>query len=518
MDRPLLRTLILLSVVITAAILLTDRLPLGVPGEWVWSRVPITAEGLVGAFLALLAGAAYIAFALWGSERIDRCDRIGRYGWLAALVACGFAWIWAALSVAPATQGYARVPWVLYYPRSSGYFWQARYEVESVPKFLSSYEALLAERDYLHIGTHPPGLTLSYCGLLELCRSNPALTDVILATQPAGFAEAIETLRELPTTGTDPIASSDAACLWLALLLTQLAAVLTTLGIYGLAVRHYDRRIAWMAACLWPLVPAVLVFLPKSDVLYALPAVMAAWLWLTACDRQSLGRGVLAGVVLWVGMMLSLAFATVIGLIGAMTLWELWARRDSPTAPSMPLVSLNLASAPAVGFLVPTMLLGWFGGVNLWNVWSWNLSNHALFYAHNPRTWWAWLLVNPLELSLAVGLPVVLTAGYGIVSHRKATLRDPRLSSYAAFVVVWGLLWLSGKNMGEAARLWILLMPWVVLMAADGLARSDSQAPEKASRPAILSIGGWVLVAQLLVALVTILRVDGFHFADLLTG
>src|SRR5690606_13753586 len=135
------------------------------------------------------------------------------------------------------------------------------------------YEDLLAEGDYLHIGTHPPGLTLGYYGLLKLCESYPALAAAALWTQPVSVGDSVATIRESPLAGGPPLSASDEACLWLALLITQLAADGTVLGIYGLAVRHVDRRAAWLTACLWPLVPAVAVFLPKSDVLYAFPAV-----------------------------------------------------------------------------------------------------------------------------------------------------------------------------------------------------------------------------------------------------
>ena len=57
------------------------------------------------------------------------------------------------------------------------------------------------------------------------------------------------------------------------------------------------------------------------------------------------------------------------------------------------------------------MVLWLFHNVNLLNVWAWNYRNHAGFYGQFPRTYWRWLLVNPLELALALGVPiVVLTA------------------------------------------------------------------------------------------------------------
>ena len=36
---------------------------------------------------------------------------------------------------------------------------------------------------------------------------------------------------------------------------------------------------------------------------------------------------------------------------------------------------------------------------------DWNFRNHAAFYDHYTRTYWKWLLVNPIELIFAVGAP-----------------------------------------------------------------------------------------------------------------
>jgi methylthioxylose transferase len=512
MQRLILGCVLALAVAGTAVVLMSDRIPLGVAGEWTWDRIAWGPEATLGALVAMLGGAVYIGFCLLGSWRIAAAARGERMFWLLALVGTSFAWFWLAVDAARPPHGYARVPWVLYYPRSSGYFWQARYEVDEASSFLAGYEDLLAEGDYLHIGTHPPGLTLGYYALLKLCHAQPALTAAVLSTQPASAGESVDTIRQSPLRGVPPLTSSEEACLWLALLLTQLAAAAAVLGIYGLAVRHVDRRTAWMTACLWPLVPAVVVFLPKSDVLYAFPAVGAAWLWMSACDRGSILRATLCGLMLWLGMFLSLAFLTVMALIGMMSVWEAFTRPAE--ARNRPFLQWHLIMGVFAGFAIPTLALWSFADINLLHVWQQNLINHAQFYEHNARTYTDWLLVNPIELVMAVGLPVALTAVLGIWRILRAGVLTPRSAPAVAFAVVWGLLWLSGKNMGEAARLWILIMPWVVLMAAPALAPVAEPADTSGGRSR--RCGVWLLIAQCLVLIVTVLRVDGFHFAQLL--
>jgi methylthioxylose transferase len=72
----------------------------------------------------------------------------------------------------------------------------------------------------------------------------------------------------------------------------------------------------------------------------------------------------------------------------------------------------------------------------------------------------------------------------------------------------------SGKNMGEAARLWILLMPWVLMSASclfEEPREPTSLSGPRLSLPALFG-------SQLVVVIVTVLTVDGFHFSDLIAG
>ena len=62
----------------------------------------------------------------------------------------------------------------------------------------------------------------------------------------------------------------------------------------------------------------------------------------------------------------------------------------------------------AAGFCLPIMAVWWWGQINLLNVWRWNFSNHAGFYEQFSRTYWKWLLINPLEFAVAAGLPLVV--------------------------------------------------------------------------------------------------------------
>jgi hypothetical protein len=227
---------------------------------------------------------------------------------------------------------------------------------------------------------------------------------------------------------------------------------------------------------------------------------------------------------LFSGMLLSLAFVPVGAILGVWTVLdcavggqgsrvrsqESGVRSHAISHPS------SLIFCAAAGFVAPLLTLWLVYDLNLLNVWRWNVLNHALFYEHNVRTWWKWLLVNPLEVLFAVGAPLAVVAAIGLY---RGVVQRPRSSVALAVAFVWGLLWLTGKNMGEAARLWLFLLPWTIVLAALPRGRPGFAAAETESRAAAwLLPREWValLGLQCAVCVVTVTRVDGFHFDEIL--
>jgi hypothetical protein len=173
-----------------------------------------------------------------------------------------------------------------------------------------------------------------------------------------------------------------------------------------------------------------------------------------------------------------------------------------------------LAAIGAVAFLAATFALWAAFDVNLFNVWRGNVVNHSAFYDQFDRSHWKWVLVNPLELSLAVGLPVILLA---IAGCRRAIGQSgnscaSRLGPCVCCVMTIGLLWLSGKNSGEAARLWLFLMPWLIWLAADMFAWpvevGDGKQTAAASDVSMAALA--VIALQAIVCVATVTRVTGF--------
>ena len=463
---------------------------IGVPGEWLWGRhmlltipdvaIPITVcVAVIAVYLVLVRTLA------------RKLDGSGWQAWVAVptVGVIGFVVLWSMQSCAPSPHRNLKPMWVLYHWGSSGYFVDAR-ELDGLAGYLDGFEAEMREGDVLHKGTHPPGLVMLNYGLLKLCRENEGFASAVRDTMPDSVSMEFE--REVSKL---ELSSPDRAALWLSVLLTQLAAAMTVVPLYGLLRRELSRESSLLLASLWPLVPGVAVFLPKSDAIYPCIAATLLWFTLSAWDKGSIVRAACAGVVFWLGMMLSLAMLPVAVLAGLHALIRI--RQQRPTVGSAVGVFAGLLGA----FAVATALFYFATGVRLWNTWLLNFHNHAGFYAHFERTYSKWLVVNPLELVLTVGAPVLLMSLVGVVAAIR-TRNVQRFATPLAVVGTWSLLWLSGKNMGEAARLWVLLTPAFVWGGAAILASNDKRTASRV---------WWALgTCQAVVAIATVAIVNGF--------
>jgi len=258
--------------------------------------------------------------------------------------------------------------------------------------------------------------------------------------------------------------------------------------------------------------------------------MLLGWLWLTAVDRGSWGRAAVAGLLAFVGLFLSLAMLPVAAWLGLTTILSLWKTSTPVAAVGSPALEspeqqatfdslrlrrvFRLIAVAIVGFVIPIVVLFAIFRLNMLHVWQLNFANHAEFYTHSSRTYVAWLVANVLELVLAAGPPLAVMAAAGGLSAVRVFFQggSNRGASVIAAMLVLGLLWISGKNMGEAARLWIPFLPWMILAAGRSfrVSADDVSANTSFNRR-------WLLIAglQAVAAILTSTRIDGFGFSEL---
>lgn len=542
------------GIIITAVVLLSPGLPLGVTGtddagmqqaEWVWQRHSLfsgVADALERLLPAVLGGGLFLAVSFLGLRSLSTAGTFKSAGLYVLLLMATWIWMSAVQHTAPMSHRETKPYWVLYDPSASGYFFEAAYRIPSTEEFLSTYESRMAQGDVLHVGTHPPGLFLLAKGCLNACESSPMLVSCLQAIQNQRVVDGFQYLEQQArlTNRLTPaerqqrasrtgaayglsLSDTEVAALQLMSELSTLAIVLTLLPIALLCHTLFDSTTSWKVCCLWATVPCLAVFAPKSDVLFPLTCTTVLALSVAAMTKRSaatLVLAVLAGIVLWGGLLVSLAHLPVVVVLvafAAIRAWQTKAESHSSTLPRDITVLLTVAAT------VIAVSLGWnfATGCRLQYVWPMNLSNHAGFYDQFPRTWWKWLLFNPLELMFAVGLPLGLAAIAGFGRSGSQLLKPDRQSSKTstphnsashaatafclATAATWAALWLSGKNQGEAARLWCFLTPWLLIMVGQFLHRTT--APDQSRCP-------WrsLLIAQLLISTLTVCCVSGFSF------
>ncbi len=515
--RPVRMTAVAVAVLVGALlqwfILWKTSLPLGVPNEWVWGRLEPMGPILAMIWPALLAGAVLAFFICLNSLAFDSRRPRTRGLLVVSLWILGTCWILSLAASTPGIASLSRIPFVLFYTRASGYLTQAIEHRHNVKGFLHGYREAIADstnpENHLHLGTHPPGLTLSLIGMLKLGEASPGLTSLVNATQPAQVQDSVDAIRELHAAqGREvPLKQVESAVIWAAALLTAILAAGTTIPLYLLARRVVSPEAAWWCASFWLLVPAVAIFLPKSDIVFPCLAMWCQYLWLRGLDSNRFAWGMATGFVMSLCLSLTLAFVPV----GLVMFLQGLLLPSAKTASS----SLSVRTPPrwhvyVGGFTASAIwILFWrfVGGINLVEVWAQNLRNHAAFYEHHTRSYWPWLLENPLELAFSLGLPIAILAGCGMLCL--VFSRNSRwIWELGLPILIWSLLWVSGKNMGEAARLWVFLMPYPLWCSSLALARMISTR------------AGWRVTClcyllQIGVALATAVRIDGFGFIEL---
>jgi hypothetical protein len=447
---------VLLSVPFDLAPLL--RGPAPYPPEWRWAfrpngpAQPLLAAG--GCLLGLL-----VLLAASGRAGTGRHPTAASRGLVAGAVVLGFGLQLALLAREPGHPLQA----LLSRTRSRSY--TSYHTVAISPEARDPAAFLRHHADHLpalarstkHAATHPPGPVLFYRATLALCEGSPELTDGLLAA--AGVPD-----REFRPPATRP---ARAAALLGALVLGLLGALAAwpvarlamALGVAGPAAARL--------ALLWAMLPGPALQTPQFDQALALPIAGAAMLLLTASQRKGgvPWRAVLAGALGGVALFTSYGAAVFLAIGG---LAALAAAEGAATLRRALLGAVAAGVAGLTAFGVPVLL-----GHHPVRAMLTALSIHREIYT-TPRSYALWLLFNPLDFALFLGVPVAVTGLLllpGTARHVASGDADTPITRFR-LVTLAGVAALValGVTRGEVGRIWIPLMPLVLVasLGADG--------------------------------------------------
>jgi hypothetical protein len=472
-----------LEAVLVAALavaLRSGRMPLGVPGQWEWQRVKIGPSAL-SFLMGLAAVAVYSAFAAAGYRALAAKEGVrGVKAWLLGLVFASVGVQGVVQEAAPVGYGLSKWIFALHSPGSSGYYTVAKTQMTDTHRFLADYPSWIEKQDALHVGTHPPGLLLLARLMLETMEAHPTTARLVCDFAPSSASSAIRVFRE-----SMGLPRADAAGLALTGALTLLACASAVVPIYFLARSSLSQSASWASAAFWPLVPSALMFQPTADTAFPLlsTTALAFACWSGRIEsRRGIALCLGSGLAMALGMVFTLAFLPV-GLVVALVLL---------TSPDLSLRrKVGLILATGLGFLSGT--LAWWAATsaNPFAIWWVNQRNHGRFYVEYPRSYAAWVLENPIELAVALGFPAVVWALIGLGSPRQI----PRVAWGTVFVLV--LLTISGKNLSEVARLWLPLMPPLLVATGAGFSRLEGDGWTLGGSIALVGVQALVLEATI---------------------
>jgi hypothetical protein len=328
----------------------------------------------------------------------------------------------------------------------NGYYTVAT-RIQDIGAFLRDYPVLMPTLPN-HVTTHPPGIVLLFWSTGRVVGFFPGLTRAV--------AHAFRTLGCMHgwvQTTADPALVGGVFAYAIPILGT-----LTVFPLYSLGRRLYGPRVAWRAAALFPLLPAFVMNVGQADQMYPFLVTWAGSLFDRGLRKQQ-GRP-----MLWAGVLLSLASFLSLGLLAFLALLGLYA-----------LILLlrgvielekglgKLGTLFLVG-LASVWLLYWsIAGVNPLDVWRGGLSTHIGL----DRPYGRWVIFNMVDFLPFAGLALVLALPLSLVPM----LRQREEAWLPAVLLTVLALDLSGMTRGEVSRLWLFLMPSLVLAASASLSR-----------------------------------------------
>ena len=422
----------------------------GIPGEWVWDH------NALGAYLvpALVAGLLLVGLLalLCRTEQWSRTTGVGRAACLAALVLLVLALQWALLTAAgPPAVSWAAPAWIIASPNATTYF-AASLGVGDVKQWVAAYPEHMAELPY-HAQTHPPGFVLLFLFLRKAAAA-------IIPHPGAAWGELAAAINHkfvFELTPSDAVAAVGGA------LVLSLAGALSLIPLFFHGRDLAGERAAVCSAALMAGMPGLLLLGASGDQIILALAILTLWLCYGAWKKGGVVRPLLGGIAAGIGMFFSLGFAVVGAWLVVWLVLGLLRCDDTTGAARRVFIA---GGAAAAGFVIVYLLLYWLLGYRPVAV------AQQAFGAHRDvtaiaagRTYWIWVLMNPVEAALFAGLPLVVAAAWSV----RAIARDPAMARLRAFLaaglIVLVMLDLSGTVRGEVGRIWLFLF-WPAALTA----------------------------------------------------
>lgn len=307
---------------------------------------------------------------------------------------------------------------------------------------LRNYETLAKKKLYGHIPSKPPGTLLFYM-----------LTERVSHTLWNG-STTIERGNDLRTF---------ASLTW------PFVSYLVLVPLFYLARELTGKVETAILACLtYIAIPSVtLITLHTDQVIYPFLAVLSVLLAVLAIRRNNVWLAVLCGIATYIAVYFSFGLAVVAFLFPLPLFFMNGKDAPRPFTPA-----LKSIGGIAIGWILADRLAAIALNYDIFLRYKLAIEHHANWKAweNTLGTILRFGLTNIAEFSAWIGLPLVILffACLGVAVYQSINRKFGASSVYtAALTGIFIFLLAFGKTKGETARLWLFLVPFICISAAD---------------------------------------------------
>jgi hypothetical protein len=292
-------------------------------------------------------------------------------------------------------------------------------------------------------------------------RTFERLIETVVGLPPDGIAAGV---NAFPGTFLDPDAVGAALFCCLAL---GVCGALALVPVFHLTKAAAGRSTAVAVCMLFALSPAPVLFFQGLDSLLLLLVCGAVTLMLLALRRGSLPLAGVAGLLVGLGSLVSFGAAVAAGVVGLLVLmWGLREGRDKAKSAWLALAVFGLGTAAV-------LLAGHIAcGMKLHVIFRQGMAAHREFtWIGFRRAYSTWLVLNVVEFACFLGLPVCVAVLGGAWEAARRGWRGLSRADLVGLAGVTALIMLnlSGSVRGEVGRVWLFMMPLLVLWAGHWL-------------------------------------------------
>jgi len=450
------------------ALIVFTSIPLGIPGDWVWTRIT-EFPGLP--IYELIALVLFLAVAIFCAFKIDfRLSKLSHkliFIFLIIVMSMMFDY-YILLS---GRVGVAEHIFAVIDPYTSGYLMVAG-EIKDSGKYFTNFDKVLEKDSYdsNHIDVHPFG-NIAFCyAVIQWCKNSPTppwlieklLPDSIMAdVRAAGKNEVFHGVTQNDTVY---IAAAMIVLIFLAMNFVSRIMLIASLLIM---TKGSSRNLGLNSLLLGFSIPAVILFLGQHDVMMFFIGSICTLLLALAIKyewKKFPVYAVLTGIMLGVGVIHTLAFSM---FIFAAILTIFYCRR---------LQHRFLKITALIGGGLSLVVLCVLCGIDIITICLLASRNNSRFFIESARCWY-WFPFNFLDFMIFLSpflaiLPLLLLPKIKALKKQKFA---PAQALALACIVTLFILLISPFSRGEMGRLLLFFMPLYSLSACLALAYQKLQ-------------------------------------------